>query len=63
MKIEKKTKKYKATPTYDVDAFDNYKGLGNENHAKLAQGKPVELEVEPTELIKLNMITIVGEKK
>mgnify|MGYP003625929090 FL=1 len=30
--------KYKATPAFDVDAFDNYEGLGNENHAKLAKG-------------------------
>ena len=37
--------KYKATPAFDVDAFDNYKGLGNENHAKLTKGETVELEV------------------
>ena len=54
--------KYKATPAFDVDAFDNYKGLGNENHAKLSRGKTVELEVEPTELIKLKMITKTGGK-
>ena len=54
--------KYKATPAFDVDAFDNYKGLGNENHAKLAKGETVELEVEPTELIKLKMITKTGGK-
>ena len=54
--------KYKATPTFDVDAFDNYKGLGNESHAKLTRGKTVELEVEPTELIKSKMITKVGGK-
>ena len=54
--------KYKATPAFDVDAFDNYKGLGNENHAKLTKGEPVELEVEPTELIKLKMITKTGGK-
>ena len=54
--------KYKATPAFDVDAFDNYKGLGNENHAKLSKGKTVELESEPTELIELKMITKVGGK-
>ena len=54
--------KYKATPAFDVDAFDNYKGLGNENHAKLTKGETVELEVEPTELIKSKMITKVGGK-
>ena len=52
--------KYKATPAFDVDAFDNYKGLGNENHAKLSRGKTVELEIEPTELITLKMIKKVG---
>ena len=54
--------KYKATPAFDVDAFDNYKGLGNENHAKLSRGETVELESEPIELIKLKMITKVGGK-
>jgi hypothetical protein len=54
--------KYKATPAFDVDAFDNYKGLGNENHAKLSRGKTVELEIEPTELITLKMIKKVGGK-
>jgi hypothetical protein len=60
MKMEKE--KYKATPAFDVDAFDNYKGLGNENHAKLSRGKTVELEIEPTELITLKMIKKVGGK-
>ena len=54
--------KYKATPAFDVDAFDNYKGLGNKNHAKLTRGETVELEVEPTKLIKSKMITKVGGK-
>ena len=54
--------KYKATSAFDVDAFDDYKGLGNENHAKLAKGKTVELESEPIELIKSKMITKVGGK-
>tara|TARA_R110002124_G_scaffold274478_2_gene444393 strand:+ start:315 stop:491 length:177 start_codon:yes stop_codon:yes gene_type:complete len=54
--------KYKATPAFDVDAFDNYEGLGNGNHARLAKGRTVELEVEPIELIKLKMIKKVGGK-
>ena len=54
--------KYKATPAFDVDAFDNYKGLGNKNHAKFTRGETVELEVEPTGLIKSKMITKVGGK-
>jgi hypothetical protein len=54
--------KYKATPAFDVDAFDDYEGLGNENHAKLAKGKTVELEIEPIELIKSKMIIKVGGK-
>ena len=47
--------KYKATPAFDVDAFDNYKGLGQDNYSKLAKGKSVELDFEPAELIKLKM--------
>ena len=48
--------KYKATSAFDVDAFDNYEGLGQDNHAKLLQGKIVELDFEPTKLIKNKMI-------
>jgi len=55
--------KYKATSAFDVDAFDNYAGLGQDNQAKLQQGKAVELDFEPTELIKNKMITKVkGDK-
>jgi len=55
--------KYKATSVFDVDAFDNYKGLGQDNHAKLLQGKNVELDFTPTELIENKMITkIKGDK-
>jgi len=48
--------KYKATSAFDVDAFNNYEGLGQDNQAKLSQGKIVELDFEPTELIKNKMI-------
>ena len=55
--------KYKATSAFDVDAFDNYKGLGQDNHARLSKGKIVELDYEPVELIKQKMITkIKGDK-
>mgnify|MGYP003144545919 CR=1 FL=1 len=55
--------KYKATSAFDVDAFDNYKGLGQDNHAKLSKGKAVELDFVPTELIELKMIAkIKGDK-
>lgn len=55
--------KYKATSAFDVDAFDNYAGLGQDNQAKLLQGKVIELDFEPTELIKNKMITKVkGDK-
>tara|TARA_X000001388_G_C2169399_1_gene99195 strand:+ start:118 stop:297 length:180 start_codon:yes stop_codon:yes gene_type:complete len=58
----KNKKKYQATSTFNVDAFDNYKGLGNDNHAKLCKGKMVELDFEPTELLKNKMLKTVGEK-
>jgi len=48
--------KYKATSAFDVDAFDNYKGLGQDNHAKLLQGKIVELDNVPAELLENKMI-------
>ena len=32
-----KKEKYKATSTFDVDAFDNYKGLGQDNYSKLSK--------------------------
>jgi len=28
-------KKYKATESFDVDAFNDFEGLGNENHSNL----------------------------
>ena len=51
-----KKRKYKATAAFDVDAFDNYKGLGQDNHAKLCNGKTVELDFVPDELIKNKML-------
>ena len=54
--MDNKKGKYKATSAFDVDAFDNYEGLGQDNHAKLLQGKIVELDFEPTKLIKNKMI-------
>ena len=39
--------KYKATKIFDVDAFNNYEGLGFDNCAKLSKGKTVALETEP----------------
>ena len=58
-----KIKKYKATKSFDVDAFNDFEGLGNENHAKLSKGEVVELKNEPTALIKNKMIKKVGDKK
>ena len=55
-------KKYKATKIFNVNAFDNYQGLGADNCAMLYKGKVVELEKEPKELIKNKMIEKVGEK-
>ena len=54
--MSKRKEKYKSTKDYDVDAFDNYEGLGADNHAKLSRGKVVELESEPVELINKKMI-------
>ena len=55
--------KYKATPQFDVNAFNNYEGLGADNCAKLYKGKTVELDAEPVELIKKKMIIKVkGDK-
>ena len=58
-----KIKKYKATKSFDVDAFNDFEGLGNENHSKLSKGEVVELKNEPTALIKNKMIKISGDKK
>tara|TARA_Y100001963_G_scaffold13317_1_gene16624 strand:+ start:1877 stop:2074 length:198 start_codon:yes stop_codon:yes gene_type:complete len=58
-----KGKKYKATSTFDVNAFNNFEGLGNENHAKLTRGEIVTMEDVPKNLIKNKMIEEVGGKK
>jgi len=63
MTDKKVTQKYKATSTFDVDAFNNFEGLGNENHTKLCRGETVELNFEPTALIKNKMIEKVGGKE
>ena len=58
-----KKKKYQATSAFDVNAFDNYKGLGQDNHARLLKGKVVELDFEPTELLQNKMLNKVkGDK-
>ena len=59
----KKKRKYKATKSFDVDAFNDFEGLGNANHSKLSRGEVVELNNEPTALIKNKMIEEVGGKK
>jgi hypothetical protein len=56
-------KKYKATKTFDVNAFDNYEGLGNANHTKLCRGKVVEMTTVPQKLLDNKMIEEVGGKK
>jgi len=58
-----KKQKYKATSAFNVDAFDNYKGLGQDNQADLSRGLTVELDFVPTELIENKMIIkIKGDK-
>tara|TARA_R110000744_G_scaffold244606_2_gene361428 strand:- start:218 stop:403 length:186 start_codon:yes stop_codon:yes gene_type:complete len=58
-----KKQKYKATSAFNVDAFDNYKGLGQDNQANLSRGLIVELDFVPTELIENKMIIkIKGDK-
>ena len=56
-------KKYKATESFDVDAFNDFEGLGNENHAKLSRGETVELDFEPIVLVKNKMLKELGDKK
>ena len=51
-KTTKTGKKYKATSIFDVDAFNDFEGLGYENHTKLSRGETVVLENPPKELIK-----------
>jgi len=62
-KITKPGKKYKATSKFDVDAFNDFDGLGNENHTKLCRGETVELTEEPKALLIKKMIEEVGGKK
>ena len=61
--IDKKGKKYKATKSFDVDAFNDFEGLGNENHAKLCRGEVVELTKSPKELLDNKMIEEAGGSK
>ena len=61
--IDKKGKKYKATKSFDVDAFNDFEGLGNENHTKLSRGETVELDFEPIVLVKNKMLKELGDKK
>ena len=56
-------KKYKATESFDVNAFNDFEGLGNENHAKLCRGESVELAEAPKKLIKNKMIKEVNGDK
>ena len=56
-------KKYKATSKFDVDAHDNFEGLGADNAAALRNGKSVELENPPKKLIDNKSIEEVGGKK
>ena len=60
---DKNIKKYKANESFDVDAFNDFEGLGNANHSKLCRGEVVELDFEPTALIKNKMLQEVGGKK
>ena len=60
---DKHMKKYKATESFDVDAFNDFEGLGNASHSKLCRGEIVKLDFEPTALIKNKMIKEVkGDK-
>jgi len=62
-KTIKSGKKYKATSTFDVNAFNDFEGLGNENHAKLCRGETVELSDAPEKLLENKMIEEIGGKK
>jgi len=62
-KTIKSGKTYKATPTFDVNAFNDFEGLGNENHAKLCRGETVELTDPPKTLLDNKMIEEIGGKK
>ena len=62
-KITKSGKKYKATSTFDVNAFNDFEGLGNENHSKLCRGETVELTDPPKTLLDNKMIEEIGGKQ
>ena len=59
----KSGKKYKATSIFDVNAFNDFEGLGNKNHAKLCRGESVELSEPPKKLLNNKMIEEIGGKK
>ena len=61
-KTTKSGKKYKATSSFDVNAFNDFEGLGNENHAKLCRGETVELTDPPKNLLNNKMIAEIGGK-
>ena len=54
--------KYKATSKFDVNAFNDFEGLGNENHTKFTRGETVELTDAPKKLLDNKMIEKVGGK-
>ena len=62
-KVTKSGKKYKATSSFDVNAFNDFEGLGNENHSRLCRGETVELSDPPKTLLDNKMIEEVGCKK
>ena len=62
-KTIKSIKKYKATSSFDVNAFNDFEGLGNENHSKLCRGETVELTDPPKTLLDNKMIEEIGGKK
>ena len=62
-KATKSGKKYKATSSFDVNAFNDFEGLGNENHARLCRGESVELLEPPKKLLNNKMIEEIGGKK
>ena len=62
-KATKSGKKYKATSSFDVNAFNDFEGLGNENHSRLCRGETVELSDPPKTLLDNKMIEEVGGKK
>ena len=62
-KTTKSGKKYKATSSFDVNAFNDFEGLGNENHTKLCRGETVELTDPPKTLLDNKMIEEIGGKK